>query len=104
MTPWKTATVAPPSVRPNMMVKRETGATKVSFRNPNCLSQIISMPEKIAVKRMRHRDDARREELHVVTAARLGVHGSEPEPERDEEEHRLSERPDDAGAAACVTS
>ena len=35
---------------PSMMLKRDTGATIVSFKNPNCLSQISSMPPKIAVK------------------------------------------------------
>lgn len=50
--PWNEATVAPPKVLPNIMVKRETGATRVSFRKPNCLSQIISIPEKIAVNKM----------------------------------------------------
>ncbi len=46
--PWQTEMVAPPKVRPIMMFILETGATRVSFKKPNCLSQIISMPEKIA--------------------------------------------------------
>ena len=33
--PWSVATVAPPSVLPIMTVTRGTGATSVSFRNPN---------------------------------------------------------------------
>ena len=48
--PCRVATVAPPSVRPNMMDSRETGATIVSFRNPNWRSQITCMPLKIEVK------------------------------------------------------
>jgi hypothetical protein len=48
--PWRTATVAPPKVRPNIILNRETGATIVSFKNPNCLSQISSIPPNIAVK------------------------------------------------------
>ncbi len=35
-----------------MIRMRGTGATKVSFRNPNWRSQISSMPEKIAVNRI----------------------------------------------------
>ena len=50
--PCITATVAPPNVLPIMMDIRDTGATRVSFKNPNCLSQIISMPINIAVKRI----------------------------------------------------
>ncbi len=34
-----------------MIVSRETGATSVSFKNPNCRSQISSMPEKTDVNR-----------------------------------------------------
>ena len=50
--PWKVAMVAPPKVLPIIILKRDTGATIVSFKNPNCLSQISAMPEKIAVKIM----------------------------------------------------
>ena len=45
--PCRIAAVAPPSVRPIMMCVRGTGATSVSFRKPNCRSQIRLMPEKI---------------------------------------------------------
>ncbi len=44
------ATVAPPSVRPIMICRRETGATSVSFRKPNWRSQSIAMPEKTELK------------------------------------------------------
>ncbi len=48
INPCKIATVAPPKVRPSIICHRGTGATKVSFRKPNCLSQITLIPEKIA--------------------------------------------------------
>ena len=47
--PCITATVAPPSVRPIMISMRGTGATSVSFKNPNCRSHKIPSPEKIEV-------------------------------------------------------
>jgi hypothetical protein len=50
--PCKKATVAPPKVLPNIILNLETGATKVSFKKPNCLSQITSMPLYIAVNIM----------------------------------------------------
>lgn len=46
------ATLAQPSVLPIMILYLETGATKVSLRKPNCLSQITSIPLNMAVKRM----------------------------------------------------
>ena len=52
IAPWNMAVVAPPATRPSMIAKRGTGATSVSFRNPNCRSHSISMPEKIAEKMM----------------------------------------------------
>jgi hypothetical protein len=52
MIPCNEATVAPPSVLPNMILYLETGATNVSLRNPNCLSRITSIPLNIAVKRI----------------------------------------------------
>ena len=52
MIPCNEATVAPPSVLPIMIVYLETGATKVSLRNQNCLSQITSIPLNIALKRI----------------------------------------------------
>ena len=50
-TPCNIATVAPPRVRPKMMLKRETGATRVSFRKPNWRSQSMAMPEKMELNR-----------------------------------------------------
>src|SRR5205823_1368959 len=49
--PWSTATVAPPSVRPIMIARRGTGATKVSFKNPNWRSHSMAIPENMAVNR-----------------------------------------------------
>ena len=46
--PCSTGTVAPPSVRPIMIAKRGTGATKVSLRNPNWRSYSMAIPENIA--------------------------------------------------------
>lgn len=46
--PWKIEMVAPPKVLPIIISILDTGAAKVSFKNPNCLSQIISIPEKTA--------------------------------------------------------
>ena len=51
-SPCANATIAPPSIRPKTISSRETGATSVSFKNPNCRSQIISMPENTALKRI----------------------------------------------------
>src|SRR6266581_1700728 len=47
--PCNTATVAPPSVRPIMIARRGTGATRVSLRNPNWRSHSMAIPENIAV-------------------------------------------------------
>src|SRR6266571_2102112 len=47
--PCSTATVAPPSVRPIMIARRGTGATRVSLRNPNWRSHSMAIPENIAV-------------------------------------------------------
>lgn len=44
MKPCMRAVVAPPSVRPMIMERRLIGATRTSWRNPNCLSQRIDMP------------------------------------------------------------
>jgi hypothetical protein len=41
------AVVDPPSVRPIMICMRGTGATRVSFRNPNWRSQRRPRPEKM---------------------------------------------------------
>ena len=48
--PCSVATVAPPNVRPIIILNLDTGATRVSFKKPNCLSQIISIPENTEVK------------------------------------------------------
>jgi len=50
--PCSSAIVAPPSVRPAMICSRDTGATSVSLRNPNCRSQSRPIPENTDVKRM----------------------------------------------------
>src|SRR5438132_1260554 len=47
--PCNTATVAPPSVRPIMIARRGTGATRVSFKNPNWRSHSMAIPENMAV-------------------------------------------------------
>jgi hypothetical protein len=49
IVPWIRAAVAPPTVCPNIISVLETGATSVSFKKPNCLSQIICIPENIEV-------------------------------------------------------
>jgi hypothetical protein len=46
------AMIAPPNVLPIMISVLEIGATRISLRKPNCLSQMISSPEKTAVKRI----------------------------------------------------
>ena len=50
ITPCITAMVAAPKVLPIIISIRETGATSVSLRNPNCLSRIISIHENIERK------------------------------------------------------
>ena len=49
-----------------------------------------------------HRDDARRQKLHVVAAAGAGEGGPKPETERQQEQGRLAERADHAGARAEI--
>ena len=51
-SPCANATIAPPSILPNTISSRETGATSVSFRKPNCRSQMISMPENTALNKI----------------------------------------------------
>ncbi|MGB9645793.1 MAG: hypothetical protein WCB44_11825, partial [Stellaceae bacterium] len=51
-----------------------------------------------------HRDDARRQELHVVAAAGAGEGRPEPEPERQQEQDRLAERADSCGRASGNTA
>ena len=92
--------MAPPSVRPIMIEKRGTGATSVSFKKPNCRSQISSMPEKTRREEDRHGDDAGRQELDVIALAGLLEDRAETEAERDQEQQRLAERPDDARRAS----
>ncbi len=48
--PWRNAAVLSPNIFPKKMVNRETGATKISFMNPNSLSQITLIPMNMAVK------------------------------------------------------
>jgi hypothetical protein len=50
-SPWITATVAPPRVRPIMICNRGTGATSVSFKKPNWRSHSNPSPEKIEENR-----------------------------------------------------
>jgi len=47
VSPWIIEMVAPPRVLPTTIENLLTGATKISFRNPNCLSQIIDTPANI---------------------------------------------------------
>ena len=49
-SPWIVATVAPPIVRPSIILNRDTGATSVSFKNPNCLSHMTSIPINVDEK------------------------------------------------------
>ena len=85
-----------------MIMTRGTGATSVSFRKPNCRSQISSMPVKMAGEQHRHRDDARREKLDVVALSGALEHGTEAEAERQQKQQRLSERSDNPRARAEV--
>ena len=75
------ATVAPPSVRPNMIWIRGTGATSVSLREPNCRSHSRPMPENTAVNSHAHADDARRNKLQVAAPPGLAEDRVEPEAE-----------------------
>jgi len=47
VSPWINEIVAPPSILPTTIENLLTGATKISFRNPNCLSQIMDTPANI---------------------------------------------------------
>ena len=49
--PWNDATVAPPNVLPIIILYLATGATKLSLRNQNCLSQMTSIPLNMAVNK-----------------------------------------------------
>ncbi len=93
--PWIIATVAPPSVRPIITHSRGTGATSVSFRKPNCRSQIRPMPENAPENSTVTRDDARREELQVAAVAGFRERRPEPVAEAHEIQQRLAERRDD---------
>jgi hypothetical protein len=44
INPWNMLVVAPPKHLPNNRLALDTGATRVSFKNPNCLSQIKDIP------------------------------------------------------------
>ena len=45
-------TVAPPNIFPTTMLVLETGATNISFKNPNCLSQITDTPEEVELNKI----------------------------------------------------
>ncbi len=45
--PWINAVVHPPKAFPINMEVLDTGATRISFKNPNSLSQITETPEAI---------------------------------------------------------
>ncbi len=66
INPWMTAVVAPPRVWPNMISRRETGATRVSFKKPNCLSHMIWIPEKNRCEQHAHGNHARDKEHDVI--------------------------------------
>jgi hypothetical protein len=50
MIPCKSAIVAPPRVLPMMIENLEMGATRTSWRKPNCLSQRTDTPVNIEEK------------------------------------------------------
>ena len=50
--PWISEVVAPPIVWPSIIEVLDTGAIRVSFKKPNCLSQMIWIPENILVNRI----------------------------------------------------
>ncbi len=49
---WISVVVAPPAMRPSTIDTRLTGATMISFRNPNSLSQRTDSPPKVEENRM----------------------------------------------------
>ena len=102
MLPWISATVAPPSVRPSTIWNRDTGATNVSFRKPNWRVPDDLDAAEYCAEQDGHRDDARRQELHIVAAAGTGKRGPEPETQRQREQDWLAERADHAGARAEI--
>jgi len=48
--PCSTAVVTPPSVLPKTIETLLTGVTIISFKNPNCLSQMTDIPLVIELK------------------------------------------------------
>lgn len=50
ISPCAVDIVASPKALPKIVAVLETGATNISFKKPNSLSQITEMPEKKAVK------------------------------------------------------
>jgi len=49
ITPWSIAAVLSPNILPIKMLKRDMGATRISFMKPNSLSQITLIPMNMAV-------------------------------------------------------
>ncbi len=52
VTPCISAGVTPPNILPSTIELLFTGATIISFKNPNCLSHKTDIPENIDVKSM----------------------------------------------------
>jgi hypothetical protein len=49
MSPWIKAVVQPPKALPMKIDVLETGATRISFKKPNSLSQITDIPLEIDI-------------------------------------------------------
>src|SRR5208283_2150015 len=49
---WMVETAVPLRAFPTTMENRDTGAASISFMNPNSLSQIMDIEEKMELKRM----------------------------------------------------
>src|SRR6516225_4292962 len=97
MLPWISATVAAPSVRPSTHRRHQGFLQEAELAVPDNLDAAEDGGEQDA-----HRDNARRQELHVVAAAGAGEGGPEPEPERQQEQGWLAERADHTGARAEI--
>ena len=78
------ATVAPPRVFPIITVKRGTGATSVSFKNPNCRSHRQADARKDRSEKHRHSDDAGRDELEIAAVSGLLKDRTETETEHEQ--------------------
>jgi hypothetical protein len=91
--PWISATVALPSVRPSTISNLDIGATSVSFRKAE-----LAVPDDLDTaedgrEQDGHCDDARRQELHIVTAAGAGEGGAKPKTERQQKHGQLPSAP-----------